>query len=443
MSNELHSVQELLAWIDQKTKSSKVELRKISLDECEPWHYDEKFGEIRNCKGSFFQISGIRQTRSDGRIIEQPIIVQNEIGFLGIICRKINGVWHYLMQAKIEPGNVNVVQLSPTIQATKSNFTQQHGGARPKYLEQFLNMNPESVLVDQIQSEQSSRFLGKRNRNVIIKTDKDLQESDSHKWMTLAQIKDFMKRENLVNMDTRTVLSCIPYVLLQDEDVDFRISDNKLFNKSIKSLGRDTIVSIYSKINNYKMFKAPKLERVPLFQLKDWEMKGNSFKNRNKYPFEVIFCDITIEGREVTSWRQPLFAATGVATFGLICCNDDGGCKFLVKIKPEIGCFDSVEIGPTVQEEADSIEGRDEAAKFFFKKLQERSGVIADVLLSEEGGRFYQEQNRNVIIQIEKDEMKDLPPEYVWSDYGTLNILTQINNCLNIQLRNLLSLLEI
>ena len=29
-----------------------------------------------------------------------------------------------------------------------------------------------------------------------------------------------------------------------------------------------------------------------------------------------------------------------------------------------------------------------------------------------------------------------------WSDYGTLNILTQINNCLNIQLRNLLTLME-
>ena len=37
----------------------------------------------------------------------------------------------------------------------------------------------------------------------------------------------------------------------------------------------------------------------------------------------------------------------------------------------------------------------------------------------------------------------DLPKGYVWSDYGTLNILTQINNCLNIQLRNLLSLLEL
>ncbi len=441
--NPYHTTAELLSWIENRNKSLYVKLDKISLEECYPWYYDKEKGEIRNQKGTFFQISGIRQLFSDGHSIEQPIIIQNEIGFLGIICCRINGVWHYLMQAKIEPGNVNVVQLSPTIQATKSNFTQQHGGARPKYLEYFLNMDSKNVLVDQIQSEQSSRFLGKRNRNVILKSDEQLVESDSHKWMTLSQIKEFMKKDNLVNMDTRTVLSCIPYVLLESEDSDFRISDNKLFNKSIKSLNQDTIVSLYSKINNYKMFKSPKLEKIPLFKLENWEMKEGVFKNRNKYPFEVIFCDISIEGREVTNWRQPLFAATGIATFGLICCNDNGLYKFLVKIKPEIGCFDSVEIGPTVQEEADSLVERDSITKFFYNKLTVGNNIISDVILSEEGGRFYQEQNRNVIIQIDKEELGELPPEYVWSDYGTLNILTQINNCLNIQLRNLLSLLEI
>lgn len=439
----IHTTTELLTWLEERKRSLFVELKRIPFEKCLPWYYDEIDGEIRNPKRTFFQISGLKQTSADGKVTEQPIIIQNEIGFLGIICCKINDIWHYLMQAKIEPGNVNVVQISPTIQATKSNFTQQHGGSKPKYLEYFLNMTPENVLIDQIQSEQSSRFLGKRNRNVILKSEKIIEESDSHRWMTLTQIKEFMKMDNLVNMDTRTVLSCIPYALLENEDIGFRVSNNKFFNKSIKSLKRDTIVNLYSRINSYKMFNTPKLELVPLFSLQNWKMTDDVFKHIVKYPFEVIFCDISIEGREVTNWRQPLFAATGIATFGLICCNDDGLYKFLVKIKPEIGSFDTVEIGPTVQEEADSLEDRDIVTDFFYTKLKDKKGIITDVLLSEEGGRFYQEQNRNVILQIEKDELKNLPHEYVWSDYGTLNILTQINNCLNIQLRNLLSLLEI
>ena len=65
------------------------------------------------------------------------------------------------------------------------------------------------------------------------------------------------------------------------------------------------------------------------------------------------------------------------------------------------------------------------------------------MILSEEGGRFYHEQNHNYIIEIEPQELEELPEGYFWIYYGTLNYMIQINNCLNIQLRNLLSLIEI
>ena len=438
----LHSTQDILLWLEERKNNLEVCLDRISLSECEPWYYDTEEGMIRNKQGTFFQIIGIRHTKDNGEITEQPIILQEEIGFLGIICCKISGVWHYLMQAKIEPGNVNHVQLSPTLQATKSNFTRQHGGARPAFLEYFLDMQLQNVLVDQIQSEQSSRFLGKRNRNVILTVDEQIDEPVTHRWITLTQIKELMRYDNLVNMDTRTVLSCIPYVLLGTEgDVPFK---NKLyFRKTAESLDRQTIVNLYNQINHYKMFERGKIEKVPLTDLKNWKMDKEEFHHIMGASFKVIFCDIVIEGREVNRWRQPLFAATGIATFGLLCCDDEGILKFLVKIKPEIGCFDGVEIGPTIQREAGSTEPEDCVSGLFFKKLQNNEKVLADVLLSEEGGRFFQEQNRNVIILIEKEELPEMMPGYVWSDYGTLNILTQINNCLNIQLRNLLSILEI
>ncbi|MCM1253113.1 MAG: NDP-hexose 2,3-dehydratase family protein [Clostridium sp.] len=438
----LHSTQDILSWLEERKKNLEVRLDRISLNECEPWYYDTERGAIRNTKGTFFQIIGIRHTKGNGEVTEQPIILQEEIGFLGIICCKIKDVWHYLMQAKIEPGNVNRVQLSPTLQATKSNFTRQHGGASPAFLEYFLDMPARNVLVDQIQSEQSSRFLGKRNRNVILTVDEQLEEPVTHRWMTLTQIKELMRYDNLVNMDTRTVLSCIPYVLLgMDGDVPFK---NKLyFQRTAGSLDRQTIVNLYNRINNYKMFEKGKVERVPLFGLKNWKMEDDEFHNIDGYSFKVVFCNIVIEGREVNKWRQPLFAATGIATFGLICCDDDGILKFLVKIKPEIGCFDGVEIGPTIQAEAGVSEPDDCVSSLFWEKVQKKEKILADVLLSEEGGRFYQEQNRNIIIRIKKEELPEVLPGYVWSDYGTLNILTQINNCLNIQLRNLLSILEI
>lgn len=438
----LHSSEDLALWLEERKRDLKVHLERIPFCECSPWYYEETEGVIRNPKGTFFQITGLRQVKNNGEVNEQPIIIQSEIGFLGILCCKIQGVWHYLMQAKIEPGNVNKVQISPTIQATKSNFTQQHGGAKPAFLDDFLNMSADHVLVDQIQSEQSSRFLGKRNRNVILTTDRPVEEPPTHRWMTLSQIKEFMRQDNVVNMDTRTVLSCIPYVLLgSDGDVPFR---NRLyFHKTAVSMDRQTIVTIYHQINNYKMFERGSIRKVPLFELKDWKMEHGEFCHKKGYDFKLIFCDIAIEGREVSRWRKPLFAATGVATFGLICCDDAGILKFLVRMKPEIGCFDGAEIGPSVQQEATGDRQEDCVSRLFWRNLKEKKGVLADVLLSEEGGRFYQEQNRNVILFIEKGELETLPEGYVWSDYGTLNILIQTNNCLNIQLRNLLSILEI
>jgi oxidase EvaA len=68
--------------------------------------------------------------------------------------------------------------------------------------------------------------------------------------------------------------------------------------------------------------------------------------------------------------------------------------------------------------------------------------VLFDTKQSEEGGRFYHEQNHNVIIDL-KEDLGQLPPEYMWVDYSTLNYMVQFNNVLNIQLRNLLSLLDI
>lgn len=453
--NILHSDAELAEWIEDRKRRLRVELKMVSPDKCAPWYYDEHEGVIRNEKGSFFKIIGAKWSYINDagceNTLEQPIILQDEIGFLGILCCKYEDEWYYLMQAKIEPGNVNVVQISPTLQATKSNFSQAHGGKKPAFLEYFMNMKPENIIVDQIQSEQSSRFLHKRNRNVILRIDELIEEPDSHRWMTLSQIKEMMHEDNLVNMDTRTVLSCIPYVLMgQEADAPFK--NKPYFYKTAWSMNRQTIAELYTEINNYKMFSDSKVIKTPLHKLEKWQFTDRDYSCKEMYPFNIVFCDISIEGREVTNWRQPLFAANGMALFGLLCCDDNGVMKFLVKVRPEIGCFDGIEIGPTVQKEAlgcrkawekQEMFEKDPVERLFLKKMNECRDIIADTILSEEGGRFYQEENRNAIIATTMEEVGELPKGYIWSDYGTLNILTQVNNCLNIQLRNLLSLIEV
>ena len=414
-------------------------ISKISIHDCQPWYYYPDSGTIRNAQGSFFQIAGLRVSRGDETVLSQPIILQNEIGYLGIIRKRIGGEMHYLMQAKIEPGNINKIQLSPTIQATKSNFTQKHGGARPAYLDYFINAQKYKIVVDQIQSEQSSRFLGKRNRNIIIELDEsdDIEVLPSHMWMTMPQIKELMRHDNLVNMDTRTVLSCLPLEEHIDEFTD------AAFLRSVLGERTSNISEIYQYINNYKMFDETERQLVPLYSLENWEMRDCEFVCKDPYSFKVVFCDIEIEGREVKHWCQPLFEAAGIATFGLLTRVSHGVREFLVRATPEVGCFDKIELGPSVQREYIHDEAKNTAVdELFDARMKTGEGVRFNTLLSEEGGRFYHEQNRNVVVEVAPDELPTPPDGYFWTDYKTLGTLVKVNNCLNIQLRNLLSVLE-
>ncbi|MEG0553626.1 MAG: NDP-hexose 2,3-dehydratase family protein, partial [Carnobacterium sp.] len=406
-------MKELLNWINDLNKKTYVRIDRTVLNSETFWYYDDQTGGIKNRRNSFFSIMGIKGI-VNGIEIQQPIIIQNEIGYLGIICKDFNGITKYLMQAKIEPGNINCVQISPTIQATKSNFTQLHGGKKPHYLEYFINANDYEILADQIQSEQSSRFYKKRNRNMIIKVKEDIEiVNDNFKWMSLSEIKQLMKYENLVNMDTRTVLSCVPFISCNSKD--FEATKNSKFWNSFKCNSYyEEITEIYHKINNYKMFSFNSSRIVRLDELDQWESSKHGVKCKSEYPYEVIFCDIEIEGREVTKWIQPLFKANGRATFGLFRTMVNGIYKFLVKIVPEIGCFDGIEIGPTIQLEYGASFNEDNIQVLFKNQLKKDEGIVFDSILSEEGGRFYHEENRNLIIDIDYMTIKDvIPKDYI------------------------------
>lgn len=449
VDGNVDSTEHLLSWIKNLNETTHVAIREISINDSNFWFYDDYNGEVLNRKRSFFSIKGMRNFIDGEFVNEQPIIVQPEIGYLGIICKKIDGVLNFLMQAKIEPGNVNCVQISPTIQATKSNFTRAHGGKLPTYFELFENSKQYHVIYDQIQSEQATRFYKKRNRNMIMLVDEDIEVFPNFKWMTLGQIKQLMSVNNLVNMDTRTVLSGIPfYEKFSDENTQTKVynifNDKALFKSMFDGNTIDLLPKVYQKINNFKMFRDVKNVPVPLNQLVDWKIDQYGITCKNNADFMVRYYDIEISGREVQKWTQPLFKAIGMATFGLITKVVNDKRVFLVRIRSELGSFDKVELGPTVQwEPTHYLYNDDVVEKKFRYEVESRKGIMVNVVLSEEGGRFYHEENKNIIIEIEENELNELPDDYLWVDYATLNYMIQFNNCLNIQLRNLLSLIRL
>lgn len=445
----LNSMDDIMEWIKARNTELKVNIEKVDFSYDGFWHYDKKKGYIKNKNNSFFQLAGYQEIEEDTIIGEQPIIIQDEIGYLGIICKMIDGVLNFLIQAKIEPGNINVIQLSPTIQATKSNFTKMHGGREPAYLGYFVNSKKYTVLVDQLQSEQASRFYKKRNRNIIILVEDEIEVLDNHMWMTLGQIKECMKYDNLVNMDTRTVLSCIPFRKSDLEDGEYEkieqlFADKALFRSIFKELDYKKINHMFSALNDCKMYHSDKSRLLPLKSLKNWLLTEKEIVCRKPYDFKVVYCHIEIEGREVKYWEQPLIEALGMAVVGVFTCVQDGVRKFLVRVKAEMGCFDTAELGPSIQleptKENSLLNGIEKA---FLDRLESNDGVLKNIVLSEEGGRFYHEQNRNVMIEVKPDEFTELPEGFFWVDFATISGMIQFNNCVNIQLRNLMALVDL
>lgn len=449
IDNPFNSTESVISWLREQNEKIKVNVNEVRFSDLKGWHFDEN-RNLRHDTGRFFSIEGIEVSTNWGKVAnwKQPIINQPEIGYLGIITKKMNGMLYFLLQAKVEPGNVNNVQLSPTIQATRSNYTQAHGGAKPLYLEYFQGAIKDQILLDQLQSEQGARFLRKRNRNIIIHVqDDDLPIYDNFIWLTLGQIKQLARIDNLVNMDTRTVISGIP---LFTHVEDFLVlSGKKTFESEMLQSCLTRKNSLYTKtqllswITSLKCKYELDVKRIDMNEVNDWVIDEYKIHHKDNKFFNVIAAEVAISNREVKTWYQPLVQPVQQGLVAFICKKIKGVHHFLVQAKVESGNFDVIEIAPTVQ----CLTGSYCNAKHdlpFLKDVLDASPdqIKIDTLQSEEGGRFWCEQNRNVIIEVGDEFPIEVPRNYSWMTLNQLITFLEYNNYLNIQARSLVSLVS-
>ena len=68
-----------------------------------------------------------------------------------------------------------------------------------------------------------------------------------------------------------------------------------------------------------------------------------------------------------------------------------------------------------------------------------KENIIYDTLQSEEGGRFYKEQNRNMLLLADDSIGLELPENYIWMTLNQMQLFIKFNNYLNIQARSLIA----
>jgi dTDP-4-dehydro-6-deoxy-alpha-D-glucopyranose 2,3-dehydratase len=212
--NQINKLDYVIEWFNKKRDESDMTVEEIDIKDLEKWNIEKDSGNISHDSKGFFEVIGVKVTNTFDREVgkkgwTQPMIAKNPGGILGILMKKINGVPHYLLQAKAEPGNIGKLQLSPTLQATTSNLLKAHGGKRPLFAEYFDESNNPKIIYAKWQSEDGGRFHLKSNYNMIIEIDenKELEIPDYFIWITLYQIKQLLKIENFVGPHVRGIIS--------------------------------------------------------------------------------------------------------------------------------------------------------------------------------------------------------------------------------------------
>jgi oxidase EvaA len=404
--------EDLSIYFQELKNNSKASTDFVGLKDLDLWNFDLN-GNFSHKSGKFFKVSGI-----DYENINSGILLQPEIGTLGLICTLIDGILHFLIQFKGEPGSVDYFQLSPTIQATKSNYSKVHGGALPPYWEEFSELPREQIVYEGILSEQGTRYFQKYSRNVITYSEDILNEIDNFKWMTLGQLYEFNNIDNSINSCLRSVLSLLnPQMnlkqdILKNENLRYLLNDNK-DNYKVESKIQDNIKNFYNEKDDLIEFKT---------DLDDFSIRG---------------LQVNIKGREVSSWYQPIVVEEKTFDYYLFRVIINNKVNYLWRITKEPGYSFGFMYGPTILDTSYLKNKND------LEKIKKEFANIAKVSLnkvftmSEEGGRFWKSIARHHIYDVLLDSKEELPQEFsIFDEYETYKLLE--SGFLSIEARSLL-----
>ena len=406
----------ILSKIENFKNKSLFQKKKINFNDTQHWNFDSS---VYHKSNKFFQIHGynIKTNFPKNKIFNQPLISQNEIGYLVIFKAREGGKTFFLLQFKAEPGNKNTIQLSPTIQATKSNYMRIHGGKKTKFIE--YTKNTKNFLLNTNQPEQGSRYLNKFNKNIIVKTSKLRNLTKNFIWVEKKDLVRLSKKNNLLNMDTISILSC--YVKKNSSEIP------------INSLSK-----IKKKYSEFKKIHRMNLKRISLKKMKNWTYTNEEIFDNRKKIFKIESYKILTDFREVTQWSQPLVSDFHKGLNVLFIKKSNNIKNYLCQI--------ILEPGYKIPKFTSSIMLKNLNKKYFLKSFLNQNKIepkkkLIDVTNSDEGGRFNNNQSQNIAYEINGSSILERQ-NYIWISHNQMLELLE-KRLLTIELRNLFGLLNI
>ena len=418
-------------WLEEARVASRLHLREIDLDACTGWRLHD--GRLVHETGRFFSVIGVVPHPAESSETSRPVpmIDQPELGWLGFVVRKAGAGVEWLVQAKTEPGNVRGTQLAPTLQATRSNFTQVHGGQPTRFLDLFRA--GDAVLSDGPHSEQGSAFLWKFNRNTTIGLpighEVDLRDP-RWTWCDARRLRDCLGRSYTVNTDARSVIATSPWALLAGGG---QLFDAEPLARSYRASG-PPVHSLLRRVTRAGP-QSTWWRWVPLDARSGFRFGRGAVRDGDDCEV-VVFREVETTDREVSRWCQPFLTQTRPGPETLLIRIVDGVAEVFVRIEHELGLGTRREFGPSA-----TGSGRTPA---YIAQLLESPGSVELVRIdqSDEGGRFmHARASYRIVLTHEDGDPRGRRRFGNWIPLAALETLVRHPGATTNELRTLTSLL--
>ncbi len=418
-------------WFEQVKIASAFHLSDTTLAASAHWELAD--GAIRHDSGRFFCVIGVQWAAADGASVSQPLLKQEEEGTLGFLLREGGTRNEVLAYAKVEPGNVNTVQLAPTCQATRSNISRTHGGMPPPFAVDFERLN-HRFLYDVSQSEQGTRFFGKQNRNVLSLAWRASAPPPTHRWLAVEEVLDLLEVDFAVNTDARSVLVCSPWETLVGRTPFSRYGSgfgSELARSARERADEAWLVELRGQLARERL-KTAQPAIISLRDLAGWRITESGVAPESGGPFRVNQIKVVVRGREVSSWDQPIISSASDGSIDLVCGRVDGILRFLLRPHVEPGLHNLVQLGPTVVVEPGCVTEEDSINI-------DRALLRVECRQSEEGGRFFRDANRFRIVDV--GDAYEPPEGWHWLTLSQVRRLLDESGWLTNEARSALALL--
>lgn len=206
------SLKELMQWLDDERSRNHIAVKKEGLHSLTEWHFDDN-GHFSHKDGKFFKIVGL-EVSSPCREVKtwsQPIMKNEGTGIIGLLLKRVNGTTFFLMQAKADAGNRNLVQIGPTVQFNPANYIDNERLKKPFLFEAFLDTTEFIPVMESMQAEEGGRFYREDHvhKILMLPDGMELAVPSRYRWFSHANIRFFLHIGDVVNSSARSILACL------------------------------------------------------------------------------------------------------------------------------------------------------------------------------------------------------------------------------------------